>query len=361
MRLWLPALVVTAALAAPAMAQAQGVPGLEFVAPDKLSVALDGGKASKSVWVRNTTEDTANLEFETLLEDSDGKPKSVVVNPLPASLAAGDEQRIRLTFSTKKQVDGATGELKVTGAGAPGSLELSVSKKTVADRGVALTLTLPLVVAILLVYWAGRNALKHRSSGRPLPASVDFEKSFASGITAVGAIFGTILASSVMPEETSSLSKEGFAALNLVFGIAVVVAGFVYLALQRVIWKTEPEEEQAGKKPSKKQKPKPKAEFQGDIRAFLVACIITVWAVIGELWLTLRLIRELVGGKGFNTAAEVVLLALMLASAVLVALYIKRRLLYTLADPPEGDSRLLQPESVGGVTYLTERRSVSLL
>jgi hypothetical protein len=151
-----------------------------------------------------------------------------------------------------------------------------------------------------------------------------------------------------------------------VFGVAVVVAGFVYLALQRVTWSTpeppeDPEERQRERQAADQQAQKPKPAFVGSVSAFVVACVITVWAVLGELWLTLRLIRELGGATGFNLTAEIVMYVLMAASAVLVALYVWRRLLYALADAPEDDSVQLSRGIIAGLTVKAERQSVSLL
>jgi hypothetical protein len=375
--------LVIAALAAPGLAQAQ-TPGLEFVGPDDLSVSLSGDKATSSVWLRNTASKATKVAFTALVENGDGVQKRLRVTPtIDSTLEPAQVRRFQLTFRGS-DITAATGELvaahrpsaqeratgTVTWPGVAGTTNLTVKPTTVADRGVAFWLVAPFVLALLLVLWAAMKALKYRKTEEALPASVDFDKSFASGITAIGAVFGVILSSTVLPKETAILSKEGFAVLNLVFGVAVVVAGFIYLALQRVKWappaddgadkagqQAEGNDQQAPNNP----KPEPKPTFEGSVVAFIAACVITVWAVLGELALTFLLILELVGAKGFNATAEVAMFVLMAGSVVLVAMYVRTRLLYALADTPEEDSAGLSHGILGGVTITAERRSVSLL
>src|SRR5215218_1709309 len=141
MRLLVLTTLVVATLAVPGVAQAQGTPGLEFAGPDELSVALDGDEATKSVWVRNNTQASADPTFETQIEDGDGAAKSLDVAPAIAPpIGAGKVKRYRLKFSTTEDIDSASGELVVTGDSqaaadqpavplAPGTLDLDVSKK----------------------------------------------------------------------------------------------------------------------------------------------------------------------------------------------------------------------------------------
>jgi hypothetical protein len=360
MRILLVLCVVLAALAAPAAVHAQGVPGLEIVAPDKLAVALDNDAATKSVWVRNTSLKPTLPEFATLLEDSDGNEKSVSATPVRASsLRPGQEKRYRLRFTTDEDVDGATGELWVSGAGAPGSIELTVSKKTIVDRGVTEALVYPLLVALAMVVLLAVVTLPGRDDRwAPLPGSVDFKDSFASGLTAAGAILGTILTASVLPEQTTTLSKEGYAALNLTFGILIVVAAFVYAAMQPPGWSPIKKEKEAD--PDEEQ-----LELTGSVLGFLIAALITVWATVGELWLVARLLGELGSSKGVSSSMKIVLGIAVVVVLLLLVLYVYRRFVVLFTDkrekkPPTtrgfGPQRILDDVPAAPV-----RRSVSLL
>src|SRR5438874_1354013 len=62
-----------------------------------------------------------------------------------------------------------------------------------------------------------------------------FSDSWASNLTALGALLGTILAASgVIPKGASPLSTRGLAGLSLLFGFLVLLAPVLYSAFARV-------------------------------------------------------------------------------------------------------------------------------
>ena len=151
MRVWIAACAVAAILAAPAVVQAQA-PGLEIVGPDELSVTLKDGTATKSVWVRNTStgKDPVTPTFATRLEDGDGAEATLKAEITDGdAVPPNDVGRYRLKFSDGSKVDGgATGELVVSGAGAPGSIELKVAEDAITDLG---------VTGALLIFYIARR------------------------------------------------------------------------------------------------------------------------------------------------------------------------------------------------------------
>ena len=149
---------------------------------------------------------------------------------------------------------------------------ISVSKKTVLNRGVNTALLAPFVLAAIVVFIAWAITLV--PFNEPLPKlDLDFKESFASTLTAVGALLGTVISASVLPEDTVNMSKEAFTALNLLFGVAVVAAGLFYSAMQKPEWVTNKDD--AAKQDRK---------LRGYVGPFLLACLITVWAALGEAW-----------------------------------------------------------------------------
>src|SRR6266568_1182292 len=63
------------------------------------------------------------------------------------------------------------------------------------------------------------------------PVTWDFSKSWASSFTIVGAILGSILsAKGVIPDKPQFLPAASYSALNLLFAVTVILAGFVYRA-----------------------------------------------------------------------------------------------------------------------------------
>src|SRR5438309_5536656 len=118
------------------------------------------------------------------------------------------------------------------------------------------------------------------------PANYDFSKSWASSITVVGALLGTILgAKGVVPGKTHYLPAPDYAALNLLFGVLVVLAPFLYRATSRPSSVTSPQGT-------------PDTQYQGFVFGFLLATWLTVWAVVGEVVTIFFLFGELQESQG---------------------------------------------------------------
>jgi hypothetical protein len=189
---------------------------------------------------------------------------------------AHDVTRYRLVVraSPKSELADASGELVVSGDDEVDSLSLSVAKKaTFADKGVTGALLYPLAPAFVLVLLGGAFAgVRGEWSDLVgvLPADVD-SKSFASTLTAVGALLGTVIGAGVLPEETTTLSRAAFVALKLISGVGVVVAALVYAALEWPVW-TDVEPKKAGEETRQQR------TMHGTVPGFLVASLITVWA-----------------------------------------------------------------------------------
>jgi hypothetical protein len=88
------------------------------------------------------------------------------------------------------------------------------------------------------------------------------------------------------------------------------VAGIVYVALQRSAW--VPKDGDAKMEVRKS---------QGFVGLFLISCLITVWAVFGELWTTWLLVDELARAKGFTPFAVDVFRVLIILGAASLILY----------------------------------------
>jgi hypothetical protein len=242
------------------------------------------------VWVRNGTDAAFAPRFRASVEEADGRAEPldvVVVDDAGEEVSqahdvrAHDVTRYRLFLRAppKSEPADASGELVVSGGDDVDSLSLSVAKKAFADKGVTGALLIPLAPAFVLVLLGGILAVARKEIGLfdSLTSDLDYSKSFASTLTAAGALLGTVIAASVLPEETTTLSKAAFVALNLIFGVGVVVAGLVYTAFQRGVW-TDVKPEKDDEEPTRQQR-----KMEGTVAGFLGASLITVWAVFGEL------------------------------------------------------------------------------
>jgi hypothetical protein len=102
--------------------------------------------------------------------------------------------------------------------------------------------------------------------------------SWATTLTAAGALLGTVLGQATFPTVPDKISKAELVNLNIFFALVLVVGPFLFEAL-RVF---RPEEAKNGR--------------TGNNLTVLIACGFTVWAVIGQLGSFGLLGWELLGG-----------------------------------------------------------------
>jgi hypothetical protein len=119
------------------------------------------------------------------------------------------------------------------------------------------------LVAIAWLTCSDRRAALQKEVGG---ATWDFSKSWASNVTVVGAILGTVLSAKILPASPTVIATpNGYTALSLLFGALVVVAPLVFTALR-------------SGRPSAMD-----TVIEGKGWAFLLASEVTLWGVIGEL------------------------------------------------------------------------------
>jgi hypothetical protein len=319
---------------------------LAFVEPEKLSVTYSGERSGEvSVWLENGGDKAVTPEFTTVLTDSAGRSVHAKVETInsegeggpPAVLPAGEVARYQLVLL---QPSKSSGELVAQAKGiAPAAVSLTVGPSLASTRGINGALLIPLGIAVAwllvaLAYLLFKAARSNQdvSLGGNLrgTAELDFSKSFASTLTAVGALLGTIIAAGVLPEETVKLSRGGFVGLNLTFGMAIVIAA----AIAASFFSVEETENAEHKKEWK---------AKGYVWTFLLSALITLWAVCGELYAVWLLIGELGSGEGF-TPLGVTMLRVLLVGGVLALLpyavnRVRIAVLAPTADPADSASR----------------------
>lgn len=107
----------------------------------------------------------------------------------------------------------------------------------------------------------------------------DFQSSWASTLTAIGALLGTIISSSstLLPANKQLLSSVEFVSLNLFFGMLLIFAAFFYNTTRSA------KELAAGKE----------LQPHGKVGSFLASSGLTLWAVLGELITIILLVGEM--------------------------------------------------------------------
>jgi hypothetical protein len=200
--------------------------------------------------------------------------------------------------------DTYTGEWGIQVEALGGAAEIA---RALATGKGALLVWASLAVASLVVTirWFTLKA-KPRLSAKLGEVNWSFTDSWATTLTALGALLGTILSTAgVLPKSTKLLSTSALGGLNLLFGLMVLVAPLLFSSFARVRSKNTDDDE-----PS----------YQGTVWAFLAACILTLWAVIGELATIFVLLQEFTIGT-LSASLSWLFVALAVMGAVLLVIY----------------------------------------
>lgn len=320
--------LVAGLLAAPVSAGAE-TNELEFVSPEIVTASFSGGEDASefSVWLKNTGDQEVTPEFKLALENADGVAVASTAEAVgkTTSVAADSVARFRIRLSGASK---SSGQLVAQAPGSnPASVAITVGPKLDLGRGVNGALIVPFIIALILVLigaiWAGVLLEPGSVVGA---AELEFSKAFASTLTAVGALLGTIISASVLPEDTVNLSKAGFTGLNLTFGLAIAVSGVVYGAVQKTFVA-----DNDGKKEWK---------LKGYALPFLLAALITTWAVYGEIWTMWRMFEEIGrAGQGFSGFAVTVVRGLLILAAIAVIPYTLIRIRVAVRAEPSSEEQ----------------------
>ncbi len=278
--------------------------------------------------MRNDGKPPAEVEFRV-----DAAENAPTVTPATAVIPSLGVKRVTLTFKPSVEGEAVSGELIVSARGSvPAGVAFEFSVTPGTPRWIYYILFLPLALALALVL-ARWFSTKYPCGlgGRLGPANWDFSKSWGSNLTVVGALLGTIIATSVLPDTTSA-AKGTYAALNLFFGALIVIAPFIYTATQRA-------------EPFHKTKTVKEPQFQGYVWSFLLATVITLWAVLGEIGATFAVFNEIRVGHTMPGASLVVFAVLLGISGGLMLVMSWRRIKQTIVfqcDRPKQRRRHLE-------------------
>ena len=318
MRWWVVIVVLVAvAVAAGAAHSASGQTNLPhslvIVSPTKISLTTKGtpGQATATVVVRNDGAAVDDLTFKAVGKDGD----KIAVEVDKTSIDTNTAAPVTLTFKPTDADLKFSGVLLATAAdSAPGTVTMSLAPEKSARWWLYLVILLPLLVGgvLVIIRWMTFHEAGCGLKSRVGPANWDFSKSWGSNLTVVGALLGTILSSSALPEQMAT-SKATYAGLNLLFGVLILVAPLVYTATQtpNSVHRTKLLKE---------------PQYQGYVASLLVASAVTLWAVIGELTTVVLLFEEIRTSRSLPVFAIVLLVVLVAAAAALLCFYAFRAL-----------------------------------
>jgi hypothetical protein len=291
----------------PAVAAAQAQPRLSFAEDDTLivSVEKDATTAEATVVVVNSGAAIDALSFSAVSDNADAA--AVSVEPSEGSaMPANSAARVGLSL-TSNSFEDFSGHLVVATDGATAERDLEIAvENDFWFRVNAIIFGSLLIAAVFVAVRAAtlRSFLGHHL-GQP---SWEFSKSWASTFTVVGALLGTILSSLVLPDTPERFSKETLAGMNLIFGVAILLAPIIFSATEGLQDVTDPA------KPGVSEK-----QPQGTVRGYLIASAVTLGAVIGQLITIFFLLSE-IEAKGDLPQASLWLLLVMLAITLVLTL-----------------------------------------
>jgi hypothetical protein len=288
-RLLVLSVVALLAIAGPAGAEE---PGPSVVGQEELAVKASQGKdrASAELLVLNPGE---AVPFTLTLRGPKGMT-AAVKRFSPIQLAARDVTPVKVTFSG---IDGlstkVSGALVVSAGGVPAvhSVSISPALDPSANWAEAIAIGSLLAMVALAAAIAVRAWRKKQleSLGKKAPGPKWSFSSWATTMTATGAVLGTVLAAATFPESPQEVDKDTLVGLNLLFGALVVVAPFLFQAMRRP--GAQPSDQEGG--------------LWGYNWGLLVSCSITCGAVLGELGTLALLAWELIGGGTWGAIALV--------------------------------------------------------
>lgn len=178
---------------------------------------------------------------------------------------------------------------------------------TIGSLLIAVILT---IIAYFRVHPLAASILTHYM-GKP---HWDFSKSWATSLTAVGALLGTVL-SAAAGGLTSDKTNAG---LNLFFGVLVLIAPLLYTATARYT-ETGPIDAQ-------------EVQVQGYVGMFLLTSLLTVWAVWGELVTILVILYNLTSATILTSPIRYIFLVFLIAALVCVGVYAIRTVPWTVQE-----------------------------
>jgi hypothetical protein len=296
---------------------------LVIVKPDELKVAYEAEETDPyTVWIRNTGATEAEVQFTANVQDSSRKGEAVTAASTNTKLAPQHVERFHVTFASVDK-GRLSGELVARAEGfAPGTIDLEIGPKRNIGGAINALIGGALAVALILtvVRWFTLKGPLGVGLGSPVgPAKFDFTKSFASTITLVGAVLGTVLTAGLVPEQPEHLTKDEYLSINLLFGVMVVVGTIVFAMSER---------------PDKDKAPKAGEErlYEGAVWALLVSAGLVVWAVAGEVACIALIVSELDATGAFTALAIYVFWGLLGLAAIATLTYTYRRIYWVIEN-----------------------------
>lgn len=330
---------------------------LRFVddGPLSLSISKSNDIEDKVVTIHNEGPEGGTLQFSARLGDSTNTivPDALSITAVPATLERAGVESFKLSFTPspeyRKKVRDLSGHLVVVVERhpniAPGTRPLKVSTvrtseidpfvEPVANPGRLLTTLGVVALGFVFLRWIlrGREARQTKLHYYLGSATWKFSESWASSLTAIGAVLGSVISANLLVSDPELLRKSEYIALNVLFLTLIVGATALYNGTRML------------KLPAKKEKAEP--YYHGWVWSYLASSAIIFGAVLGELLVTVMFLAEI---DRQNTVSSSVITCFVVLVAILMlvaATYMWRTTRDTLVNEAK-DPNAEPPESPDG-------------
>jgi hypothetical protein len=271
-------------------------------------------------------KDTAEAHI-TVLNASEGEPWSVkvtleapgsmrVTSVQPAEIAPGKVDRLNIQLAgLRHTTEAASGQFVLEGGPKPVTLSgtIAPAPDPLTDwpsRIIEVSLGLAALLMLGVAIGVGRLGLGLLTGPAPGP-KWSFE-SWASHLTGVGGLLGSVVVLAVIPAVSEQVEKESLVELNILFAALAAIAPFVFQAVRRRDAKALENLEEEG---------------WGFTWALLIACWLVLGATLGQLSTLGLTVWVITGGGTLGVALEV-----LLGILVLLAVYYVIATTYALAS-----------------------------
>jgi hypothetical protein len=198
---------------------------------------------------------------------------------------------------------------------------------TIADNIVYIALAAAIIIVTGTSLVMSQKIAGYHISSFMGNAKWDFTQSWASNLTIFSALLTTILAA---PLDSNNHDLPHFNGLNLFYSLLALLAPIVYNATGS--WRLVDTPASATRE---KDSPPTEKQYQGYILSFLVACTLTLWAVIGELGSIFPLLSDLNATTTSIFSAPVIVLfqvILFIGIALIACFYAPRTIYWTVKE-----------------------------
>jgi hypothetical protein len=282
---WLTLLLFAAAPAAEASSPG---PPISVLGSTPLTVSGEKGEdgAEAKFTLLNTGDSAAKISIGFQATSSEAVK---VTSWTPEELPGDKAQRVTVQFTGLSDLtEAVTGQLVVTGGEAPVAQSVEIVPPPPDNSWPAVlifgSLAATFVVALFVV---GAMGVKRSQLWTAAPDPKWSFSSWATTLTAAGAVVGTVLGAATFPSVPTTIGKAELVNLNIFFGVVLLIGPFLFEVL-RVF---KPSEAEAGR--------------TGNNLTVLIACGFTVWAVVGQIGAFGLLGWELLGGGNGGRAAAI--------------------------------------------------------